>query len=276
MSPRPRRLRFTAIDPLPLEGTLLRVKRFRSKFLGTSRDILIYLPPGYDETGKYQTLYLQDGQNLFDPTTAFAGRHWRVGETVDRLTAEVRIAPLIVIGIANAGSLRAHEYTPTLDRTHRTGGGASLFGRMLIEELKPRMDATFPTDPSASATGIGGSSLGALLSLFVGLEWSDHFAKILAMSPSVWWDRRSILRRIRSLPEKPEARLWIDTGSNEGAGQLPDVRRLYRVLRAKGWSDADLRLHIHDGAGHDESSWAERFPEALTFLYPPAVYNRTS
>ena len=90
------------------------------------------------------------------------------------------------------------------------------------------------------------------------------------LSPSVWWDRRSILRRIRSLPETPRTRLWIDTGTNEGAGQLPDVRRLDRVIRAKGWDDDLLALHIEDGGGHDEASWAARLPAALEFLYPPS------
>lgn len=268
MSPRPRTLRSTELTHLPLQGKLLQIKRFRSRYLGTARDLFVYLPPGYDEANRYPVLYLQDGQNLFDPALAFAGVHWRVGESVDQLVQDGSIRPIITVGIANTGPMRAHEYTPTMDRKHRAGGGGSMFGQMLVEELKPRIDVSFATDPAAEVTGIGGSSLGGLISLYVGLEWPEHFRRILAMSPSVWWDRRSILRRIRSLPEKPPTCLWIDTGTNEGTGQLPDVRRLDRVLRAKGWTDSELRLHVAEGAGHDEGAWAHRFGDALRFLYP--------
>ncbi|MBW3671105.1 MAG: esterase [Acidobacteria bacterium] len=264
---RARRLKSTIVDHLSLAGTLHRIARFRSRFLGTARDVLVYLPPGYSESQRYPTLYLQDGQNLFDPDTAFAGVHWRVGENLDSMIASRQIDPMIVVGIANTGPLRIHEYTPTMDRNHRAGGGASLLGQMIVNELKPRIDETFSTDPDRRATGIGGSSLGALLSLYVGLEWSDHFGLILAMSPSVWWDRRSILRRIRSLPEKPSTRLWVDTGTSEATGQLPDVRRLDHVLRSKGWSDRDLRLHVEEGAGHYEAAWGARLPAAIEFLY---------
>lgn len=270
MSPRPRKLRTSEIKHLELEGTLLRVRRFRSRFLGTARDILIYLPPGYDDAGQYPVLYLQDGQNLFDPETAFAHVPWQAGESIDRLVRERRICPLIVVGITNTGPMRVHEYTPTMDRQHLAGGGASMYGYMLTEELLPRVNVTFAADPSPSSTGIGGSSLGALVALYVGLEWSEYFGRILAMSPSVWWDRRSILRRIRSLPETPGSRIWIDTGTQEGTGQLPDVRRLDRVIRAKGWPDESLHLHVEEGAGHDEAAWGARFPKALEFLYPPS------
>ncbi len=194
-----------------------------------------------------------------------------MGETVDTLGDAGIITPPIVIGINNTGPLRMDEYTPTMDRKHHSGGGASMVGQMITRELKPRIDETFSTDARRESTGIGGSSLGALLSLYVGLEWGESFGRILAMSPSVWWDRRSILRRIRSLPARPSTKIWIDTGTNEATGQLPDVRRLDRVLRAKGWSDEDLRLEVDEGAGHDEGAWAARLPAALEFLYGRAA-----
>jgi predicted alpha/beta superfamily hydrolase len=266
-------LRSIVIQHLPLEGELRRIRRFRSRFLATKRDVLIYLPAAYhaEPERRFPVLYLQDGQNLFDPDTAFAGVHWRVGESVDQLIHERRISPLIVVGIENTGPLRVDDYTPTRDRAHAAGGGASLFGRLLVEELKPRIDTAFRTVPERESTGIGGSSLGGLLSLYVGLDWPETFGSIMAMSPSVWWDRRSILRRVRSLPEKPSTRIWIDSGTREGTGQLPDVRRLQRTLSSRGWTTGeDLGFHVASDSGHDEGSWAARFPEALSFLFPPS------
>jgi predicted alpha/beta superfamily hydrolase len=244
--------------------------QFQSQFLPDDRDVIVYLPPGYDTRTeeRYPVLYLQDGQNLFDPQTAFKkGEHWRVGETATALIEVRRIAPIIIVGIANTGPRRLHEYTPTFDR-RRGGGGADLYGQLLTQELKPFIDRRYRTRPEAVHTGIGGSSLGGLVSLYLGLKYPDVFSRLAVMSPSVWWDRRVILRHVRDARPKPPLRLWVDMGTREGRYHLDNARLLRTGLVKSGWAEGeDLHYEEVAAAGHTESAWADRFGRVLEFLF---------
>jgi predicted alpha/beta superfamily hydrolase len=255
-----------------LTGNVTSYPDFRSRILGGKRRIWVCLPPSYDSDPerRFPVLYLQDGQNVFDGATAFlAGHEWEADETAERLIEQGRIEPLIIVAVDNAGARRVDEYTPAPDaRDH--GGGADLYGRMLVEELKPWVDQTWRTRADREDTGIGGSSLGALVSLWVGFSHPEIFGKIAALSPSVWWDDGYILRFVAALPEKPDTRIWVDIGTEEGGRSLEDARRLRDALLARGWREGgDLRYVEAEGARHGETAWARRLPEVLQFLYPP-------
>ena len=264
---------YTVILP---EAKLHRHEQFHSAFLEHDRDVLVWLPPGYDDGSaptvlnrRYPVFYMHDGQNLFDPDTAFQqGEHWRVGETAARLIDAGRIEPLIVVGIYNTGDARIDEYTPTGDR--KLGGGqADDYGRMIIEELKPLIDRTYRSRPDAASTGIGGSSLGGLVSLHLGFTHPAVFTKIAALSPSVWWGRKAILKTIREARSKPPIRLWVDMGTAEGRKGLEDARLLKAALVGLGFSPGgDLHYAEYEGATHTEESWAERVGPMLTWLFP--------
>ena len=165
-----------------LTGTFRTHEKVHSRFLDSAHDLIVYLPPGYDEDRerRYPVLYMQDGQNLFDDATAFS---WRVasgrgGGADDRCGAG---APLIIVGIYNAGAYRIDEYTPTRDSAKRAGGKADRYGRMLVEELKPFIDAEYRTLADARNTGIGGSSLGGLVSLYLALKYSGIFWNVAVL-----------------------------------------------------------------------------------------------
>jgi predicted alpha/beta superfamily hydrolase len=255
-----------------LTGNVTSHPDFHSRILGVARRIWVYLPPSYDSDPerRFPVLYLQDGQNVFDGATAFlAGHEWEADETAERLIEQGRIEPLIIVAVDNGGDRRIDEYTPAPDAKDH-GGGADLYGRMLVEELKPWVDRSYRTRADRGDTGIGGSSLGALASLWVGLSHPDTFGKIAALSPSVWWDDGYILRFIAALPEKPDTRIWADIGTKEGGRSLEDARRLRDALVARGWREGgDLRYVEAEGARHGESAWAKRLPDVLEFLYPP-------
>ena len=248
---------------------LLHHPRFSSSFLPDDRDIIVYLPPGYDEGDEpLPVLYMHDGQNLFDPETAhIPGQHWRVGETADALIAAGTLAPLIVVGIANTGTQRIHEYPPTRDA--RLGGGrADDYGRFITDELKPFIDAVYRTRPDPASTGLGGSSLGGLVSLHIGLSRPDVFGRLAVMSPSVWWDRRVILRTVRAVRPRPPIRLWVDMGTAEGRRGLDDARLLKAALVGAGWAPGkDLHYAEYEGAAHTEAAWADRVGPMLRWLF---------
>src|SRR5919205_4365146 len=220
-----------------LTGDIRHHEKFRSQFLPTDHDVLVYLPPGYDanKTTRYPVLYMQDGQNLFDDATAFS-QEWRMDETVQALITEGAVEPLIIVGVYNAGAHRMDEYTPTRDRKRRAGGKASHHGRMLVEELKPFIDHEYRTLHDPANTGVGGSSLGGLVSLYLGLKYSGIFWRLAILSPSGWWDDRFIVRRVRSLSYKPPLRIWLSIGTEEGKEALESTHHIRDAFAAKGWT----------------------------------------
>jgi predicted alpha/beta superfamily hydrolase len=259
------------IAPSGLAARLHKHEQLASRLMDDNHDLLIYLPPMYEAEleRRFSVLYMQDGQNLFDPETSFIkGNYWRMGETADALTESGAIEPLIIVGIYNAGDRRINEYTPFEDR--RLGGGqADVYGRMLVEELKPFVDKQYRTLPGAENCGMGGSSLGGLVSLYLGLRYPSVFAKLAVMSPSVWWRKRAIFKTIAALPGRPELRIWLDIGTKESTQAVPDARALRDWLVRKGWQlGENLAYFEAEDAEHTESAWAQRVGPMLKFLFP--------
>lgn len=251
-------------------GRLEHISGFASQVLGNEREVTVYLPAGYDEREdvRYPVLYMQDGQNLFDPHRAYVpGNHWRLQEAADAAIGERTARPMIIAGVDHAGPARIDEYTPVRDKKHSGGGRAEAYGRFLIEELKPAIDARFRTLTDAENTAIGGSSLGGLVSLYLALKHPDVFRGVAAMSPSVWWSDRAILGEVEAF-DGPPPRLWLDIGGREGAEALRDARELRDRIASKSWPRFEL---YEDRRGdHSERAWARRVRQALEFLFPPA------
>jgi len=261
-----------------LTGDIRVHKSFHSKILNNDRDILVYLPPNYKSNRKklYSVLYLNDGQNLFDGATSFIpGQEWRVDETAQSLITGGQIEPLIIVGVYNTGKDRINEYTPTEDQKYKMGGKADIYGRMLIEELKPFIDTTYRTRRDPRHTGLGGSSLGGLVSLYLGLKYSNVFGKLAVVSPSVWFANKEILRDVAAVQKKPNLRIWLDTGTKEGTTAeeaqqtVVNARLLKEALVRKGWRPGkDLNYFEAEGAEHNERAWAVRMEPILKFLFP--------
>lgn len=255
----------------------LHVHRFaRSRHGVAGRHVRVWLPAQYedDEQRRFPVLYLQDGQNVFTPDTAFAGVAWHAGDTAQRLIDARKVEPLLLVGIDNSGHHRTDDYTPV--PFHGRGGHADDFGRMLTEEIKPFVDAHYRTLPDREHTAIAGASLGGLFALHVALARPDVFASVAALSPTVWWGNGTLLRRVAALRERAPLRVWIDIGKREAPPLRLHVRELRDLLLAKGWQKsrvarrATLR-HTEVARGrHDEASWGKRFDRVLKFLFPPA------
>jgi len=253
-----------------LTGDIRTHEGFHSEYLEHDRTIVVYLPPEYDPAAarRYPVLYLHDGQNVFDRATS-VGEEWQVDETAQALITAGEIEPLIVVGIYNTGEHRIDEYAPTPLPEKGGGGQAERYGRMLVEELKPFVDATYKTLPGAANTGVGGSSLGGLLTMYLGLRYPTAFGKLAVLSPSVWWDDRHILRLVEALPGRLPLRIWLDAGTAEGPEVVADSRALRDALLARGWTaDQELAYYEAEGGEHNEKSWSARVGPMLRFLYP--------
>jgi predicted alpha/beta superfamily hydrolase len=238
------------------------------------RDVWVWLPPGYagDSTRRHPVLYFHDGNNVFDRATSFLGMEWAVDETAQRLVAAGDLPPFIAVAVANTDQ-RMAEYTPARD-VHHGGGRAADYARFLIEELKPFVDSTYRTDPRPAATGTIGSSLGAVVSLWLGLEHPETFTRIGVVSPATWFADHDLVRRTAG-GRGTGLRIWLDLGTAEGApagrqAGLAGVRTLRDALLARGYREG-IDLHYAEVAGgvHDEDAWAARVEPLLRFLLAP-------
>ena len=255
----------------------LRLHSFSSRIFHNTRFLRVWLPPAYDDPAndgrRYPVLYLNDGQNLFEAETSFTGVEWQVDETADRLIREGAIPPLLVVGIDNAAKDRIREYMP-----HRSlhpmmlSAQGSRYPLFLIKEVMPFIARNYRVASGPENTGLGGSSLGALIALYAARLRPWVFGKLLLESPSLWASNRLALKESRKARRWP-ARIFLATGTAEVGRKdrdqsvVDDVRELAGILRRAGLDDRRLKLVIEDGATHHESAWAGRFPEALTFLF---------
>lgn len=259
-----------------LTGDIQSHRAFRSEILGNSRNVLVYLPPGYrrTRTRRYPVLYLHDGQNVFDAATAFNGTEWCADETAQLLIEHHLIEPIIIVAVANTGLDRIHEYAPTRGRLQqgkrkRSKGRLRQYGSFLINELKPFIDARYRTLTDPDSTGLGGSSLGGLATIVLGIWFPNVFRRLAVMSPSIWWDDCAIYKIVDKIDDKtrPPLKIWLDTGTHEPGWER--CATLRDGLVEKGWRvDDDLHYLEAEGAEHSEAAWAERFDDVLRFLYP--------
>ena len=236
---------------------------FRSKFLPQGREIVVWLPPGYDSqpAQRYPVLYMQDGGDVFVTL--------RIDEIAKPLIASQQIEPLIIVMVSIGRTLddRFDEYTPTRNANGK-GGKADLYGRMLVEELKPFIDSEYRTRTDAPNTGLGGFSLGGLVSLYLGLKHPTVFGRLAVMSPSVWWDNKLIVRNVKALTSKSVTRIWLDVGTDEGPTQVGDAKDLRDVLVKKGWIlNSDLMYFEAKGGRHDLASFAKCAGPMLKYLF---------
>ena len=255
----------------------LRLHEFRSRFFRNGRFLRVWLPPGYDDAEnsvtRYPVLYLNDGQNLFEPSTSFTGVEWQVDETAERLIRERLIPPMIVVGIDNAGKDRLSEYMPYRSLSPamlRVQG--SRYPNFLIKEVMPFISRTYRIASGPQNTGLGGSSLGALISLYTAASHPGWFGRLLLESPSLWASNRQIIKESRAVKQWPE-RIFLATGTAEAGREdrdrsmVDDVRELAAIFRRAGLNDRRIKLAVEEGATHHESAWARRFPDALAFLF---------
>jgi predicted alpha/beta superfamily hydrolase len=245
-----------------------------SRYLRTSRRLTVFRPRARRSHAPLPVLYLNDGQNLFDPSRAFAGATWRVDETVERLVAERAIPPLLVVGIDHGGIARSREYLPVADDRHPHAGRP--LGRQYVElvtrEVVPFIERTYPVIRRTSARAFGGSSYGAVAALFTVVERPGMFGKLLVESPSLYVAGGYLLRRARRAARWP-SRIHLGVGTAEtnrpeiNREAVENVRSLEAVLRHAGLGPRRLNVVVQDGASHSEHAWAARLPAALTFLF---------
>jgi predicted alpha/beta superfamily hydrolase len=234
-----------------------------SRDLGNQRDLLVYLPTSYEKGDKpYPVLYMHDGQNLFDPATSFAG-DWGVDAALAKAPRKGR--RVIVVGIPNTGMDRIMEYSPFVDP--RIGGGSGdAYLDWIDQVVKPLVDARYRTIRGPEGTGIGGSSMGGLISLYAFFRKPAKYGFAAVLSPSLWFGDSQIFRFIESAGYV-RGRIYLDVGTREGEDTLANARQMRNLLVTMGYQRGRDLMWVEDKGGtHNEAAWGRRLRKALPFL----------
>ena len=244
--------------------------------LGVTRRVAVWLPPGARgrTAARHPVLYLNDGQNLFDPARAFAGNTWRVAETTAGLVRRPAIPPLIIVGVDHGDVRRGQEYLPVEDERN-PGTGKPLgraYAEFVVRELMPFVAQNYPVALGASKTGFGGSSYGAVAALNTVLVKPGVFGRLLLESPSLYVGREYLLKRAPRAARWP-GRIYLGVGTWEtnradvNEETVANVRKLEAILRRAGLGPRRLKVVVEEYATHSEGAWAARLPAALAFLF---------
>lgn len=231
--------------------------------LKRKRRIWVYLPPNYEKSKEnYPVLYMQDGQNLFDDATAFAGE-WGVDETLDKLAIEKKLK-MIVVGIDNGSKHRMDEYSPW--KNMYGGGKGDAYLKFIVETLKPKIDSSFRTKPKRKHTAIMGSSMGGLISYYGALKYSKTFGKVGVFSPSFWFsDEVVVFTKKKSKNTKVKA--YFLMGSEEGESAIKAMDKVITTMKKSGYKKKNFTTKIVSGAKHNEALWKNEFEEAILWLF---------
>ncbi|HVH97584.1 MAG TPA: alpha/beta hydrolase-fold protein [Enhygromyxa sp.] len=266
---------YSQIDALPDRGHHERWPEF-DEAIGelALRTLTVYLPPGAEAESALPVLYMHDGQNLFSPEALFGG--WQVSATVEQAIADAVLDPLIIVGIDNTAA-RFDEYTQVQDVIDGmlVGGRADEYADFLVGGIKPFIESRYPAASAPEQVAVMGSSLGGLVSLYIGLRHADVFGSVASLSGTVYWGifgaaNPTIIDSYAGAPPVG-LRIYLDSGGDEGLGCPEDGSDNYcgnvelaDALRGWGWVDEeDLFYRWDPGAPHNEAAWADRLLPAL-------------
>ncbi|MFN0032795.1 MAG: alpha/beta hydrolase-fold protein [Flavobacteriales bacterium] len=230
--------------------------------LGRTRRIWICFPQDYFSSDMhYPVCYMHDGQNVFDAATSFAGE-WNADETM--LTANVpECANAIIVGIDNGGLSRMDEYSPWLNAEYNEGGEGQEFAAFIAETLKPFIDETFRTLPDRIHTSTAGSSLGALISMYMLVEYNNVFSKAGIFSPAFWFNEE-IYQFAENNPMSADTRIHFVCGDDESTGMVGDMQQMVDIAQTQG---LQVTATVHAGGQHSEYYWSLQFPDCYPDMF---------
>jgi predicted alpha/beta superfamily hydrolase len=250
------------------ENAYILSEDFEMPQLDRTRRIWLYLPPDYESTDKtYPVLYMHDGQNLFDETTSFSGE-WEVDESLNELF-DNGDEGVIVIGIDNGGVHRLDEYSPWVNAQYG-GGEGDEYVDFIVETLKPFIDASFRTKSDRDNTGIMGSSMGGLISMYAAVEHQDVFSKAGIFSPSFWFSSE-VYTHVENTGKQYDMKFYMLGGEQESASLIQQMETMENTLQEAGFDDSEIILVTHSDGQHSEWYWRREFPDAYAWLFSEVI-----
>jgi predicted alpha/beta superfamily hydrolase len=233
--------------------------------LGRKRRIRILLPHDYKASSrKYPVLYLQDGQNLFGDGSVYG--NWEIDKKMAVLAGQGK-GDIIIVAIDHADEDRLHEFAPYTHPKFGKGAGKK-YANFIVRTLKPYIDKNYRTRPERQFTGIGGSSMGGLISIYAGLMYPETLGRLMIFSPSLWVSDKIYFDSIEFF-NPLETKIYVYAGGKEGRYMIPSVERLREAVERQGWSPNRLqfKLSLDPKGEHTEARWGKEFPRAVEWLF---------
>ncbi len=232
--------------------------------LRRNRRVWVYLPLDYKRTEKhYPVIYMHDGQNLFDRMTSYSGE-WQVDETMNLLQAQGDFGA-IVVGIDNGGINRLNEYSPWRNVNYG-GGEGDLYLDFIVQTLKPYIDTNYRTMPERETTGMIGSSMGGLITMYAGLKYPDTFSKLGVFSPSFWFGNQ-LYKFARERLKFQAMKVYLMGGEKESATMVSSIKKMHETLLAVGYKSNEVQMVIRPDVSHNEWFWQREYPIAYKWLF---------
>ena len=249
------------------------------------RRIRVLLPRNYEQNSEkvYPVLYMHDGQNVFYSRESFSGYSWKL---IPLMKNQNFIPEMIVVAIDNSGENRFDEYTPwemteeEQQASGHTGGLGMEYAEWIVSTVKPFIDTTYRTLPEREHTLLAGSSLGGLITAYMGSAYPDVFGNLGIFSLCSWVSEEAFLDYIGEHPVHPEAKVYIQVGTVEGNSEdagltsrnvnqayIDSSLWYYQTLLENGHSLYRFWFRILADEGHFEKYWADHFEEFLAFSF---------
>jgi predicted alpha/beta superfamily hydrolase len=227
------------------------------------RTVRVLLPKDYGNTNRsYPVLYMQDGQNLFDPETAFGGRDWQIPNTLFKQPLRRQA---IIVGIDNGEEFRLNEYAPYENKKEGGGGEADLYCQFITDTLKPFIDDNYRTLTDRENTGIAGSSMGGLCAYYAGLAYSNVFGKVGVLSPSIWFNPSVV--ELAERDPSVKSRFFVVGSKTEMRSMEKTLEKIYYAFKSGGFSDDQIQVAVRDRGKHNEIFWKLEFKKMFEYLF---------
>ncbi|WP_426063724.1 alpha/beta hydrolase [Flavobacterium sp. DSP2-3-1] len=236
---------------------------FKIPQLNKIRKIWALLPHDYDNSSEsYPVMYLQDAQNLFNETAEFG--NWEIDKKL-AVMSEYKIGKIIIIAVEHAEEDRIKEYN--VGKTVLGKGQGKKYIRFVTDTLKPYVDSNFRTKKEREFTGIGGSSMGGLISIFSGLRNPETFGKLMIFSPSLWVvpELKIDARKVNTTDTK----IYLYAGGDESKTMIEHVKKFQDDLISSHFIEdrSQINLSINRQGKHSETYWSDEFPKAIEWLF---------
>ena len=251
-------------DPKYLPEIQVISESFEIPQLIKTRRIAALLPHNYSTSNQhYPVIYLQDGQNLFDDHAPYG--NWGVDKKL-AILSEKGMGDIIIIAIDHAEAERIDEFTPTANTRLGRGQGKK-YVRFLADTLKPYIDKNFRTLPGRKHTGIGGSSMGALISIYAGMMYPEVYGNLMIFSPSLWVAPYIHFQAI-NFEAASDVRIYLYGGEKESKNMIPNIKNFKKAIEDQGIDvNLEFKLSIDPVGKHNEIRWGEEFPRAVEWLF---------
>lgn len=274
-------------------GEIQRYETFPSQFVGP-HIVDVWLPNNYNKNETYAVVYMQDGQNLFDPEPTKKKLEMMVDETITALVEAGEIKDAIVVGIHSNGRKRHDEYFPKKpfeklpqkeqDSLKKIAKAFNMqielssdnYLKFLVDELKPFIDSNYSTRTERAHTFVGGSSMGGLISMYAVCEYPNTFGGAICMSthwPGVLpTDTNPIPAKFfeymrNNLPSPESHKFYFSFGTkgfDRFYGKFEE--QVNDIFIEKGYTEENFTNYKEDGGNHTEAYWSKRFPEGIQMM----------